>query len=252
MFYCVLQCHPDWLWFIHVLTQKWCTAPLIPSCVCSKWMCTLHSWVKTHKFMPFAKLASWESELFTLIMKLSLPWWLFYQIIFWSSVWKIVNCWANTSFKSSQFTRTCIWCQTMATKEEMLPMALPIWGCLSIDSLVALDFCNYPLAVWDMIALDLCLNDVPAVSLWVIPRTAFLCVCLLSSPLWNSFTLTSGVRWNEPGKVSVSCPFCNLFEQFCVCRSCLWQCIACRGGSLFSSCSVCLSHCVHTSCILLF
>lgn len=61
-------------------------------------------------------------------------------------------------------------------------------------SLVALDFCNYPLAVWDMMALELCLNDVPAVSLWVIPRTAFMCECLLSSPLWNSFTLTSGVR----------------------------------------------------------
>lgn len=79
-------------------------------------------------------------------------------------------------------------------KRGNVAYGLPIWGCLSIDSLVALDFCNYPLAVWDMMALDLCLNDVPAVSLWVIPRTAFLCVCLLSSPLWNSFTLTSGVR----------------------------------------------------------
>lgn len=84
------------------------------------------------------------------------------------------------------------------------------------------------------------------------PRTAFMCVYLLSSLLWNSFTLTSGVTWNEPGKVSLRCPFRNLFERFCVYRSCLWQCIVCMEGSLFPSCSVCLSHCVHTSFILLF
>lgn len=76
-------------------------------------------------------------------------------------------------------------------------------------------------------ALDLCLNEVPAVILWVIPRTAFMCVYFLSSPLWNSFTLTSGVMWSEPGKVSLSCPFCNVFERFCVYRSRLWQCIVC-------------------------
>lgn len=101
-------------------------------------------------------------------------------------------------------------------------------------------------------ALDLCLNEVPAVSLWVSPRTAFMCAYLLRSPLWNSFTLTSGVTWNEPGWVSLGCPFRYLFERVCVCRSCLCPCIACTGGSLFSSSSVCLSHCVHPSLILLF
>lgn len=138
------------MWSVHVLTQKWCTAaPLIPSCVCSKWMWTLHSWAKTHKFMSFAKLMIWESELFTLIMKLSLPWWLFCQIIFWSSVWKNVNCWANINLKSSQFMRTCIWCQTTGQKSKCC-----LWPDLSegvflqiLNSLVALDSCNYSLDV---------------------------------------------------------------------------------------------------------
>lgn len=113
-------------------------------------MCTLHSWVKTHQFMPFTKLVIWESGLFTLIMKLSLPWWLFFRTIFWSSVWKNVNCWANISFKSSQFMRTCIWCQTTGQKSKCC-----LWPYLSGDVffnrfsifLVALDFCNYLLAV---------------------------------------------------------------------------------------------------------
>lgn len=73
-----------------------------------------------------------------------------------------------------------------------------------------------------MLALDLCLNEVPAVSMWVSPRTAFMCVYLLRSPLWNSFTLTSGATWNEPGWVSLGCPFHYLFERFCVCRSWHW------------------------------
>lgn len=150
MFYCVLRCHPDWMGSVHVLTQKRCpAAPLIPSCVCSKWMCTLHSWVKAHKFMPFAKLVIWETELFALIMKLSLPWWLFCQIIFCTSVWKNVNCWANISFKSSHFMRTCIWCQTKVQKSKccLWPICLEVVFNRFSISLVALDFCNYHLAV---------------------------------------------------------------------------------------------------------
>lgn len=75
-------------------------------------------------------------------------------------------------------------------------------------------------------ALDLCLNEVPAVILWVIPRTAFVCVFTEFSSL-EFFHTHSGVTWNESGKVSLSCPFCNVFERFCVYRSCLWQCIVC-------------------------
>lgn len=97
-------------------------------------------------------------------------------------------------------------------------------------SLVALNFCIYLWLLGNMMALNLCLNEVPAVSLWVIPRTAFMCVYLLSSPLWNRFTLTSGVMWNEPGNVNLNCPFPYLFDRFCVFRPCLWQCIVCMEG----------------------
>lgn len=162
---------------------------------------------------------------------------------------KNVNYWANISFKSSQFMWTSIWCQTTGQKSKCC-----LWPDLSGG--VFLQILNFTCsigffvtALWllgSMATLDLYLN---VVSLWVIPRTAFMCVCLLSSPLWNSFSLTSAVLWNEPGKVSLSCPFYCLFESLCVYRSCLWQCIVCTGVVLCSPPALCASPpvCTHLS-----
>lgn len=103
------------------------------------------------------------------------------------------------------------------------------------------------------LTLDIWLDEVPAVNLWISSRTAFLCVYSLSS-LSDSLTLTSSVIWNQPEKVKLNCPLFYLLKSFCMYRRwshfslhLLVKCIARIVGFLSPA-----LHAFPTACIPLF